>query len=238
MLSHPLVNNPANDDARCIELFDPVGLVGVTIGDESFRCTVNHRESIGVGCCAQGHSTSRNDSHLAAGRSPPELRLAFSSAAPFAIISLAALFPVTGALVQVGLALGALLAGEAVRRLAARSRVAAFAFSSQLEFKAYYRAHPPRPFLYYVFYPALFPCWLVACEARDEFLLFKGYTLVSFLLLLASLGLQYIRSFPPELSENSVPYFGGGSLFGGALSSPDSVHTFMIISSCARDVNI
>lgn len=145
------------------------------------------------------------------------LRLAFFSAAPFAIVSLAALFPVTGALVQVGLALGVFLAGEAARGLAARSTVAAFALSSQLEFEAYYRAHPPRPFLYYVFYPALFPYWLVAREARDEFLLFKGYTLVSFLLLLASLGLQYVRSFPPELSIRDFIPIAAGSFVAEAV---------------------
>jgi hypothetical protein len=145
------------------------------------------------------------------------LRLAFFSAAPFAIVSLAALFPVTGALVQVGLALGVFLAGEAARRLAARSRVAAFALSSQLEFEAYYRAHPPRPFLYYVFYPALFPYWLVAREARHEFLLFKGYTLVSFLLLLASLGFQYIRLFPPELSVRDFIPIAAGSFLAEAI---------------------
>jgi hypothetical protein len=145
------------------------------------------------------------------------LRLAFFSAAPFAIVSLAALFPVTGALVQVGLALGVFLAGEATRKLTARSKLAAFVLASQLEFEAYYRAHPPRPFLYYVFYPALFPYWLVAREARREFLLFKGYTIVSFLLLLASLGLQYLRSFPPDLSVRDFIPIAVGSFVAEAV---------------------
>jgi hypothetical protein len=127
------------------------------------------------------------------------LRLTFFAAAPFLLVFVAAVFPVTGAIAQIGLALGVFFAGEAVRNLARRSRVAAFLLSTQLQFEAYYRAHPPRPFLYYVFYPLLFPYWVAVRHAREEFLLFKGYTLASFVLLLASLGLQFWRSFPPEL---------------------------------------
>jgi hypothetical protein len=46
----------------------------------------------------------------------------------------------------------------------------------------------------------LFPYWLTNKDARQEFLLFKGYTLTSFALLLVSLGVQFVRSFPPELT--------------------------------------
>jgi hypothetical protein len=127
------------------------------------------------------------------------LRLAFFAAAPFLLVFATALFPITGALVQVGLALAVFFAGEALRRASTRSRLLARVLAGQLEFEAYYRAHPPRPFLYYVFYPLLFPYWIAVASARREFLLYKGYTLASFALLLASLGFQYWRSFPPEL---------------------------------------
>jgi hypothetical protein len=127
------------------------------------------------------------------------LRLLFFAAAPFLLVFIASLFPVTGALVQVGFALGVFVAGEAVRRLAVRSKLAAQILGTQLAFEAYYRAHRPRAFLYYVLYPFLFPYWLLVPEARREFLLFKGYTLASFALLLGSLGVQYARAFPPEL---------------------------------------
>lgn len=127
------------------------------------------------------------------------LRLAFFAAAPFLVVFATAFFPITGALVQVGLGLAAFFLGEALRRVSTRSRLLAWAVAGQLEFEAYYRAHPPRPFLYYVFYPLLFPYWAVVGPARREFLLYKGYTIASFVLLLASLGFQYWRSFPPEL---------------------------------------
>jgi len=137
-------------------------------------------------------------------RFPPTLdfllRAAFFAAAPRALVIAAALYPVTGAIVQIALALGVFVVGEAARQLAARSKLANLFLGSQLQFEAFYRAHPPRPFLYYLFYPLLFPYWLTNKEARAEFLLFKGYTLASFAFLLASLGVGYLRSFPPELT--------------------------------------
>jgi len=50
-------------------------------------------------------------------------------------------------------------------------------------FESYYREQRPRPFAYYLVYPLLFPYWLVNREARQEFLMFRGYTLASFLIL-------------------------------------------------------
>jgi hypothetical protein len=127
-------------------------------------------------------------------------RLVFFAVTPRLIVLAAALYPVSGAIVQIGLALLVFFVAEAARSLASRSKIAALLLSSQLQFEAYYREHPPRPFLYYVFYPLLFPYWLWAPHARREFLLFKGYTLASFGMLVLSLGVQYVRFFPPELS--------------------------------------
>ncbi|HEY3816028.1 MAG TPA: hypothetical protein VGL81_02600 [Polyangiaceae bacterium] len=140
------------------------------------------------------------------------LRLAFFAAAPFLLVFVAAFFPVTGALAQVALGLAAFFAGEALRRWASRSKVVRLALSSQLQFEAYYREHPPRTFLYYVFYPLLAPYWLFARQARREFLLFKGYTLASFALLLVSLVVQYLRFFPPELSVKAFLPIAAGTL--------------------------
>ncbi|HEX7481599.1 MAG TPA: hypothetical protein VF331_27590 [Polyangiales bacterium] len=140
------------------------------------------------------------------------LRAAFFALAPFGLVFVALLFPVTGAIVQIGLALATFFAGEAVRRLAGRSKLAAALLSSQLQFEAYYRAHPVRPFLYYVAYPLLFPYWLTVQAARREFLLYKGYTLLSFALMLLSLGYQYFSLFPPELGFRQFLPIAAGSL--------------------------
>lgn len=140
------------------------------------------------------------------------LRLAFFAAAPFLLVWVAAFFPVTGALVQVGIGLAAFFAGEALRRWSSRSRLVRVALSSQLQFEEYYRTHRPRTFLYYVFYPLLAPYWLISSEARREFLLFKGYTLASFALLLGSLAVQYLRFFPPELTVRAFLPIAAGTL--------------------------
>jgi hypothetical protein len=144
-------------------------------------------------------------------------RLAFFATAPFLLVFVAAIFPVTGALVQIGVALVAFVAGEAVRALADRSRLARFVLGSQLAFEAYYREHPPRPFLYYVFYPLLMPYWLSVREARREFLLYKGYTLTTFALLVASLVYQFETAFPPELRLRDFLPIAAGTLLAEAI---------------------
>jgi hypothetical protein len=145
------------------------------------------------------------------------IRLAFFAAAPFLLVFAAALFPITGALVQITLALAVFFVGEAVRDLAAKSRLARIVLGPQLAFEAFYREHPPRPFLYYVFYPVLFPYWLAVRPARREFLLYKGYTIVSFVVLMGSMGFQYYRNFPPELGPKQFAPIALGTLLAEAV---------------------
>jgi hypothetical protein len=127
------------------------------------------------------------------------LRLAFFAAAPFLLVFIASLFPVTGAVVQVCMALAVFFGAEAVRRLSARNKLAASFFAKPLAFEEHYQQHPPGPFLYYAFYPLLFPYWLAVSSARREFLLFKGYTVASFAILVVTLAVQFELHFPPEL---------------------------------------
>lgn len=135
------------------------------------------------------------------------LRLLFFSLAPVAIVFAAELFPVRGALIDVGLALGLFIAGEAVQSWAKRTRFVRYLLKEALAFEAYYRSRPPRPFLYYLAYPLLFPYWLYNRDARREFLLFRGYTITGFLILLVSLGWQYTSTWAPELSlRDYAPY--------------------------------
>lgn len=145
------------------------------------------------------------------------LRLAFFAIAPFALVQIAAVFPVTGALVQIALGLVAFFAGEALRRASAKSKIVRFAVASQLQFEEFYKKNPPRPFLYYVFYPLLFPYWIVKAPARREFLLYKGYTLASFVLLLVSLGVQYWRFFPPELGPREFLPIAAGTFLAESI---------------------
>ncbi len=135
------------------------------------------------------------------------LRLVFFASAPVAIVLAAELFPVRGALIDVGLALGLFIAGEAVQRWAAKTRLVKSYLSGALAFEAYYRSRPPRPFIYYLAYPLLFPYWILDRDARREFLLFRGYTIGGFIVLLLSLGWQYYSIWAPDLSlRQYVPY--------------------------------
>lgn len=126
------------------------------------------------------------------------LRLLFFAVAPAAIVFVAALFPVRGALIDVLLALGVLALGEARSRWE-HHRLLNWLLSEAMAFEEYYRNRPPKAFLYYVFYPLLFPYWLIVPEARREFLVFRGYTLGGFAILLGSLLLQYFTLWQPDL---------------------------------------
>jgi hypothetical protein len=139
-------------------------------------------------------------------------RCVFFATAPFLLVFLALLFPVTGAVIQIALALVVFFAGEAIRRSTLRWPSLRSILASQFEFEAFYRDNPPRPFVYYVFYPLLMPYWLAVRTARREFLLYKGYTLISFGILLVSLFVQYFISFPPELGWRDFAPLAAGTL--------------------------
>jgi hypothetical protein len=128
------------------------------------------------------------------------LRLLFFAVAPFAIVFVASLFSVTGALIDCSLALIIFVLGDQVRSWSTRSRLLTWLLDTALEFEGFYRKRPPRPFLYYLFYPLLFPYWLISRDARREFFVFRGYTLGGLFILLATLGWQYFTRFPPELT--------------------------------------
>ena len=101
-------------------------------------------------------------------------RVAFFAAAPFGVVLLAMLVPMGAAIANMLLALAAFFLSEMLLGMAERRPWLKRVLRRQLAFEAYYRTRPPRAFLYYVFYPFLFPYWLTQPEARREFVLFKG----------------------------------------------------------------
>ncbi len=126
-------------------------------------------------------------------------RLVYFALAPFGVVYCAALFPVAGALVGCAIATAVFVLGESIRGLATTRPWVATLLARELSFEAFYRDEPPRPFAYYVFYPLLFPYWLSNARARKEFWLFKGYTLASVLILIASMSYQFVQYWLPEL---------------------------------------
>lgn len=127
-------------------------------------------------------------------------RVAFFAFVPFGVVLLSMLVPMGVAIVNMLLAIGAFFLGELLIGAADTSPILKRILRRQLAFEAYYRAQPPRPFLYYVFYPILMPYWLFVPEARREFLLFKGYTLVTLFAVSTQGAYRYFFVYQPDLS--------------------------------------
>lgn len=127
------------------------------------------------------------------------LRAVFFALAPFAIVVAAWLFPMQGVLIDIGLALLVFVVSEWARRFSARSKLWAWLLERFLDFETYYRARPPRPFLYYLLYPLFLPYWLWNRDARREFWMFRGYTAGGFAILVGFLLWQYFHYWAPEL---------------------------------------
>lgn len=127
------------------------------------------------------------------------------------LVRVATLVPLTGTLVDMALALVVLFFGEALRGRAESSSVVRRAFAQAFAFDGFYRERPPRPFVYYVFYPLLFPYWMVNREARAEFLLFRNYTFLSLVVLALSNLYSFFFLYRPELGIRDfiAPFFGG-----------------------------
>jgi hypothetical protein len=121
----------------------------------------------------------------------------------------------------VGLALSVFAAGETSKRWAGRSKVVKWLLAEAMAFETYYRTKAPRTFAYYLFYPLFFPYWLSNSEARREFLMFRGYTLGSFLILLGNLAYDYFAHWQPEL---------GFKVFLPAVALTLTVETFLVLS--------
>jgi hypothetical protein len=127
------------------------------------------------------------------------LRFAFFAIVPFVATFVSALFPMTPVLVNVALTLIVFAAAEAVRERAQSSPLLARFVQRRLAFEAYYREHPPKPLLFYILYPLLLPYLLARAELRRELWLYRGYTGLGGAVLLIGAGIDYRRSWQPEL---------------------------------------
>jgi hypothetical protein len=137
------------------------------------------------------------------------LRIAFFLFVPFGVVLLAMLVPMGAAIVQMILALAAFFLGEMLVATAEKRPWLKRVLRRQLAFEAYYRQHPPRPFLYYMFYPFLFPYWLWVKEARREFVIFKGYTIVTVIVISGTGVYHWFFVYQPEIGiKTFVVAFG------------------------------
>lgn len=127
------------------------------------------------------------------------VRLLYFLVAPFMVVAIAAVIPMTGVLINFVLLLASFIGIEALRRSAQRYRIVERVARRQLRFEAFYREHPPRMFPYYAFYPLLFPYWLANRIARQEFGLYRGFTVLGVILLVVFGAVDYQLNWTPEL---------------------------------------
>ncbi len=128
------------------------------------------------------------------------LRLAFFATVPFLATVVATLFPMTGVLVNIAATLLVFAFAEAARSRAERSPLLQRALARRFAFEAYYRENPPRPFLFYVFYPLLLPYVLARPLTRKELLLYRGFTGGGVVILVLAAAFDFYRHWLPELT--------------------------------------
>jgi len=128
------------------------------------------------------------------------LRLVFFATVPYLFTIVATLFPMTGVVANVALTLVVFAFAQAARAQAERSRLLKRVMARRLAFEAYYRENPPRPFLFYVFYPLLLPYVLFRPEARRELLLYRGFTGGGAIILLLAAVFDFYEHWRPELA--------------------------------------
>ncbi len=127
------------------------------------------------------------------------LRLAFFATVPFLATIIATLFPMLGVIANLGLTLLVFAFAEAMRERAERSPLVKKAVGRRLAFETFYREHPPRPFLFYVFYPLLLPYVVANPVARRELLIYRGVTGFGAGVLLAAALFDFSEHWLPEL---------------------------------------
>lgn len=126
-------------------------------------------------------------------------RLLYFAVVPFVLIISSTVIPLGGLIFDLALLLTGLILIEGLRDLSQRYRLVRAISRRHRAFADYYEAHPPRSFAYYVLFPVIFPYVLARRETRAELSLYRGFTRVGLLVLIAHAGLDYYTMWAPEL---------------------------------------
>lgn len=127
------------------------------------------------------------------------LRLVYFAAAPALLVLLAMTYPVAGVVTNIGFAVLVFAFASAVRRWVERYPLLGKVLGAQLRFEEFYKEHPPKPFVYYLFYPLLFPYWLSQPVPRRELGLYRGMTTAGLLILVGGGAWDFFRKWYPEI---------------------------------------
>src|SRR5258708_4793740 len=93
---------------------------------------------------------------------------------PVMLPLIAVVMPITGLLISAGIAtLVVLIGGEAWHTRVDRVPLVGRVLGGMAKLADFYREHPPKPLVYYIFYPLLLPIVLFRRVPRREFLLYR-----------------------------------------------------------------
>jgi hypothetical protein len=128
------------------------------------------------------------------------LRFVYVAIVPFILINMTAIMPISGILIGAALATAVALFGSAQwRERVSTVPVAGKFLANMARLGEYYEERPPRPLLFYIFYPLVLPYVLANKSARREFLLFRRLNVVTLVILVITNGYEYVAHWYPDL---------------------------------------
>lgn len=121
------------------------------------------------------------------------LRFLYVLVAPVFLVAFAAIIPMTGVLVGIGIATIVALTGSD-RWRARVSRIPGLGkpLANMANLGDYYRNHPPKPLVFYVAYPLLLPYVIYKPELRRELLLYRKVNLVAAITIPLFAGIEFV----------------------------------------------
>ncbi len=152
-------------------------------------------------------------------------RFVYVALVPFLLPFINLFMPITGLLIGTGLATAiALVGSDAWRARVERVRFAGRFLRGMARFGDFYRQHPPKPLVYYVFYPLLLPVVLFMRVPRREFLLYRRMNALALAVVAATGAYDYLHNWRPELRFTQ---FLGATV---AITIMEMFVTFMLIT--------
>ena len=132
------------------------------------------------------------------GRVDDVLRFVYVLLAPAMMVALGFVVPIGGIVISTGIATAIALAGsETYVRRVQGIKMLGKPLAKLGRLGEYYRQHPPKPLLYYVLYPLLFPYWLFKREARQELLAYKRVGALAVVITVITGFVDYHRNWDP-----------------------------------------
>ena len=118
--------------------------------------------------------------------------------APAMMVALGHVVPIGGIVISTGIATAiALIGSEAYVRRVSGIKLIGKPLAKLGRLGEYYREHPPKPLIYYVLYPLLFPYWLIKRDARKELLAYKRVGALAVVVAIATGFYDYFHNWDP-----------------------------------------